>query len=109
VLLVAPATLLTPERSRFLRVLAFRPLTFVGTVSYGFYLWHNSGVIGPVYRQGILATATATQAGVALVPTYALAVAMGSASYSLIERPYLRLAQRWSDTPATPTDRSATA
>lgn len=94
VLFVAPAALLTPERSRFLRVLAFRPLTFVGAVSYGFYLWHHSAIIGPVYRQGVLATANATQAVVLLVAMYALAVAIGYASYALIERPCLRLAQR---------------
>lgn len=105
-LLVAPAALITPERSRFLRVLALRPVTFVGTVSYGFYLWHNSAVVGPVSRLGILATANATQAGLVLVAMYALAVAVGSASYALIERPCLRLAQRWSATPATSPDRS---
>lgn len=109
VLLVAPAALITPERSRFLRVLALRPVTFVGTVSYGFYLWHNSAVIGPLSRLGILATANATQAAVVLVVMYALAVAIGGASYSLIERPCLRLAQRWSATPARSAKRSVAA
>ena len=66
------------------RVLAWRPIVWIGTVSYGLYLWH-----WPVYvilspgRTGISGTAL-------LVLRFAVTFAVAALSYYLVERPVRR-------------------
>ena len=82
------------QRSPVARVLSFRPLTFVGRISYGTYLWHF-----PLFayvdhaRTGLSGWALA---GVRIVPTLMIA----TASFYLVERPirtgtFLRSWRAW--------------
>lgn len=69
-----------PQPSRLGRLLALRPLVFVGKISYALYLWHV-----------VFLFALAK-----LPATVELALAFGAAtlSYYVIERPFLRWKRR---------------
>jgi len=83
-LVVADARLVEP--GWFARGLAWRPLHFVGTISYGIYLWHWPVI---VYLNG-------TRTGLSTWPLNLLRIAVtllvSVASYYLVERP-IRLAK----------------
>ena len=83
-LIVADARLIEP--GRFARALAWRPLHFIGTISYGIYLWHWPVI---VYLNG-------ARTGLSTWPLDLLRVAVtllvSTASYYLVERP-IRLAK----------------
>ena len=71
------------------RFLSLRPLVFTGRISYGLYLWHFPLLLitGPdLYRHGI----TVLLGGL-FVMTYAIA----TASYFIVERPFLRIKGRF--------------
>jgi hypothetical protein len=95
-LVVADARLVQP--GRFGRLLAARPLHFLGTISYGIYLWHWPVI---VYVNG-------QRTGLSEWPLdllrVALTLAISTASYYLVERPirmaHLRGWLRWSLAPA---------
>lgn len=70
-------------------VLRFKPLTWVGRISYGLYLWHWP-VRGLVF--GKAAQASWKQIVVAVVLSFAIT----SFSFYLIERPFLRWKKRFS-------------
>ncbi len=71
-----------------LRWLTWRPIAWVGTITYGLYLWHIPVI---VYLRGNgLLPGGALSALVALP----VAVALGAASWYLLERPCMRLAAR---------------
>ena len=77
-------------RAPLTRVLSLRPLVFLGEVSYGIYLWHeaihhvlfNEGVLSSSYIPGFLEIATCT-------------IALATGTYYLVEKPALRLKNRW--------------
>ena len=83
-LVVADARLVEP--GWFARGLAWRPLHFVGTISYGIYLWHWPVI---VYLNG-------ARTGLSTWPLnllrIAVTLAVSTASYYLVERP-IRLAK----------------
>jgi peptidoglycan/LPS O-acetylase OafA/YrhL len=91
--LLAPAMFGDQTRGRARRVLASRPLVYLGTISLGFYLFHlallfnvqewlaPAGESGEFY--GSLPTVFAL--------TFVTSIAMASISYYLVERPFLRL------------------
>jgi len=83
-LVVADARLIAP--GWFARGLAWRPLHFVGTISYGIYLWHWPVI---VYLNG-------ARTGLSTWPLnllrIAVTLAVSTASYYLVERP-IRLAR----------------
>lgn len=83
-LVVADARLVEP--GRLARGLAWRPLHFIGTISYGIYLWHWPVI---VYLNGV-------RTGLSTWPLDLLRIAvtlvLSTASYYLIERP-IRLAR----------------
>ncbi len=73
------------------RVLASRPVAYVGTVSYGMYLVHMLSL--NVVRR--LLHGAAAPAVVTFALTAALALAVASVSYRFFERPFLRLKERF--------------
>ncbi len=81
-LVVADARLVEP--GWFSRVVAWHPLHFIGTISYGIYLWHWPVI---VYLNG-------TRTGLSTWPLDALRIAVtlavSTASYYLVERPIRR-------------------
>jgi peptidoglycan/LPS O-acetylase OafA/YrhL len=87
VLLVAPAVFGDGGWPR--RVLAWRPLVWVGTVSYSLYLWHYA-----VIAQGLDWLGRAPE-GLEWLAWYAgalaAALAVAAASYYAVERPFMRL------------------
>jgi peptidoglycan/LPS O-acetylase OafA/YrhL len=83
-LVVADARLVEP--GTFARGLAWKPLHFVGTISYGIYLWHWP----------VIVYLTAARTGLSTWPLnllrIAVTLAVSTASYYLVERP-VRLAR----------------
>jgi peptidoglycan/LPS O-acetylase OafA/YrhL len=84
--LLAPAVLGADGGGTVRRLLAWRPLAWVGLISYGLYLWHLD-VLRELDDRGVPAAAV-----VLLGP--ALALAAGAASWYLVERHALRLGRR---------------
>jgi peptidoglycan/LPS O-acetylase OafA/YrhL len=78
-LVVADARLI--DRGLFARVLSMRPLHFLGTISYGIYLWH-----WPIFVY-----LTGARTGLSAAPLDIIRVAatlvVATASYYLVERP----------------------
>ncbi len=74
------------EPGRFSRALAWRPLHFIGTISYGIYLWHWPVI---VYLNG-------ARTGLPTLPLDVVRIAVtllvATASYYMVERP-IRLAK----------------
>jgi peptidoglycan/LPS O-acetylase OafA/YrhL len=68
------------------KALAFGPMVFLGRISYGLYLWHLP----------ILAAFGVFGAGLTLmaVPAVGVSMAAATASYYLVERPFLRRKSR---------------
>ena len=88
---VLPAVFSAPRRGLPSRLLAWRPLAWVGLVSYAVFLWHNP-VIAMISRLGWVHGGT--QVGRALLyVTIALAITLPIAalSYYYVERPFLSL------------------
>jgi peptidoglycan/LPS O-acetylase OafA/YrhL len=71
-----------------LRWLAWRPLAWIGTITYGLYLWHIPVIV--FARGNGLLPGGALSAFVALP----LAVAFGAASWYLLEQPLMKRAAR---------------
>ena len=67
--------------------LVWRPLTWLGTISYGLYLWHQ--VFLQAAPWGVPATGWRREAAVAL------AIAVAALSYYLLEKPLLRVKRRF--------------
>jgi peptidoglycan/LPS O-acetylase OafA/YrhL len=78
-----------------LRWLAWRPLAWIGTITYGLYLWHIPVIV--FARGNGLLPGGALSALVALP----LAVALGAASWYLIEQPLMNRAARLRRTAAS--------
>lgn len=72
------------------RVLGFRPLVWMGQLSYGLYIWHY-----PIFRQF---TRFDWAPFVVTLAKLALTFAVASASYYWLEMPFLRLKSRFSAT-----------
>ena len=83
-LVVADARLLSP--GRLSRGLAWRPLHFLGTISYGIYLWHWPVI---VYINGERTGLSTWPLDIVRV---VVTLALSTASYYLVERP-IRLAR----------------
>ena len=73
--------------------LTFRPLVWTGRISYGLYLWHYP-VFGYVHTLGLPGPA-------ALAVMYVAVFVVAGLSYYCIERPFLRMKQRFK-APANP-------
>jgi peptidoglycan/LPS O-acetylase OafA/YrhL len=88
--LVAPAVFGSQERGAIRALLRTRVLALVGVVSYGIYLWHEAALeLFLRWTGDRIFTIPLWE----LLPTVtALAIAAGTASYILVERPFLRSA-----------------
>ena len=84
--LLAPAVLGTARGGAVRGVLAWRPLAWVGLVSYGLYLWHLD-VLREVAELDL-------PRGIAIPFGVAVALALAAASWYLLERRALRLGRR---------------
>lgn len=90
--LVVAGIVLKPA-SRMVRALEWRPLAFIGTVSYGVYLLH---VIVLYATQRVLTRVQIDGQGViAFIVCTAGTIALAALSYRVFERPLLRLKDRW--------------
>lgn len=90
--LVLPAVFGPQDVSLYRRFLRWRPVVYVGLVSYGAYLWHNNFLEQtrewagfPVFNGSFI---------LLLTVTFSLAVVVASASYFFIELPILKLRDR---------------
>jgi peptidoglycan/LPS O-acetylase OafA/YrhL len=72
------------------RLMGVRPLAHLGTISYSLYLWHLP-LKYLAERMGWLDRGHAIQTPVALLAVFAASVVCAQLSYTLIERPALRL------------------
>jgi peptidoglycan/LPS O-acetylase OafA/YrhL len=88
-LLLAPLVFGEDNRGLIRRILGIRPLVFVGTVSYAFYLWHYQLLLK---LEGSLIPHGELYMTVVLI---ALSLVAGALSWYLLERPTQRLAARW--------------
>lgn len=89
---------LMQERPRTLmQIVEFRPLTMLGRISYGFYLWHY-----PVFRvivpRHLLPASASSALEIAL--DCGVSCALACCSFILIEQPFLRLKRRWEMRPS---------
>ena len=91
--LVAAAVAAVPGRGMVGRALANRPAVFLGTVSYGIYLWHVT-VIVALERTGVLGALTWHPFLTAAVLALGITVAVAAASWYAWERPLLRAGSR---------------
>jgi peptidoglycan/LPS O-acetylase OafA/YrhL len=91
VAVLIPAVFGDPHRGLTRRILASRPLVYVGLISYGFYLFHWA-VIQQLFRwklEGRIGFLTSYWSW--YVTALAGALVLGSLSYYLVERPALSL------------------
>jgi peptidoglycan/LPS O-acetylase OafA/YrhL len=86
-LLVIPAVLAPRVGGAIRRALAWRPIVFIGVVSYGLYLWHTF-VGGELYDFKWIPR------DLRVVVAYTATVAVATASWYLLERPIMNLARR---------------
>jgi peptidoglycan/LPS O-acetylase OafA/YrhL len=93
--LLVPAVVAASEGGAIRRALAWRPLAWIGLVSSGVYLWHLDAI-----RE--LAD-TGAPGAVVVVVGPAIAIALGAASWYVLERYALRLGRRAADR-GTPRD-----
>jgi peptidoglycan/LPS O-acetylase OafA/YrhL len=93
------------ERSWIARLLARQPLVFLGRISYGLYVWHWIGTqVGPgLARPWLSAHVNLDRAYVgwlsAVLPAFALTLALSVLSYFALERPFLRIKSRFTLVP----------
>jgi peptidoglycan/LPS O-acetylase OafA/YrhL len=96
VAVLAPAIFTSERRDRVRRLLAWRPLLYVGLVSYGVYLWHQAlvqrigGELTPWMRD-TLGLGLEARFAVLFAVTLAAATSVATVSYYALERPLLRL------------------
>ena len=91
VMILVPAAFGPPNR--FKAVLGSAPARWLGTVSYGVFLWHLL-VLESIYILGDRALFTGDLLGTYLV-TFGGGLLLASTSYYLLERPLLQWSSRW--------------
>jgi peptidoglycan/LPS O-acetylase OafA/YrhL len=89
VLVMVPAVF-GPMNNKLAGVLTWRPLVYMGMVSYSFYIWHGRAfhAIGRHWNDGVWPALGF------VVVAFVWSLAMATASYYVIERPFIRFARR---------------
>ncbi len=93
VLLVSPLVLDAGRRTWIQGCLSHRAIAWVGTVSYGAYLWHHAIMLRYV-DIGAVGRMNTFNEMLFVAGLYGVVLAIGAASWYLIERPALRLTDR---------------
>lgn len=93
---------LVTDSSPLSRVLSWRPLVYLGLVSYGLYLWHL-----PVYKLLYYQFDAWPFLAVAALAV-AVSLALAALSYHLVEQPFLGHRRRAADSPPMPPHAVAT-
>ncbi len=105
--LVIPAVFGPQDRSVVRRFLRWRPVAFLGVVSYGIYLWHITAT-ALVRDQWWGLSYTQVEFWKLVVPVFVLTLAFATLSWFVIERPLIQRSRRplWrrSARDATPND-----
>ncbi len=92
-LLVLAVACARPSDGFLGRLLGSRPLVFLGTVSFGIYLYHL-GVLGLLGETGLLPTGTLWSLVLWMACLLVGAIGLGALSWYLIERPGIRYSKR---------------
>ncbi|MEI6793447.1 MAG: acyltransferase [Actinomycetes bacterium] len=90
-LIVLPAVFSSSTRSFGARVLRWRPIVWLGLVSYGLFLWQAGPLLIIVNQQWISSGHWVVRFVEFAALAIALTVPLAALSYYLIERPFLRL------------------
>jgi peptidoglycan/LPS O-acetylase OafA/YrhL len=97
-LLLLPAVFGEDRRDPIRRFLAWRPIAYVGMISYSFYLYHFGVLVFQARRWNELGWGTVPDSGPKwaawLICAYLGTVAVGSVSFWLIEKPFMNLKYR---------------
>jgi peptidoglycan/LPS O-acetylase OafA/YrhL len=88
--LLAPVTFVGSSGGFYRRLMAWKPLAYIGLVSYGIYLWHDAWIVRAVHWSGgsVALKAPFWTVGVS---AFSLSVVMGALSWHFLERPILEL------------------
>jgi peptidoglycan/LPS O-acetylase OafA/YrhL len=88
--LLAPVTFVGSSGGLYRRLMATKPLAYIGLVSYGIYLWHDAWIVRAVHWSGGFVALKAPFWTVG-VSAFSLSVVMGALSWHFLERPVLEL------------------
>jgi peptidoglycan/LPS O-acetylase OafA/YrhL len=92
-LLLLPAVFGDERRDPIRRFLAWRPIAFVGLISYSFYLYHFAVIVFQ-YRRWDSVPDGGLEWFLWLAPAYLATVAVGAVGFYLIEKPFMSLRNR---------------
>lgn len=91
--LLLPAVSGPQRRGLVRRFLASRVMVFLGTISYGIYLWHQTVIDLVMHHSGWKIWQVSFLPF--FIPVLAITVALSALTYYLVERPCQRLAKEW--------------
>jgi len=92
-LLFLPAVFAPRDRSLFTRVIANRPMIWMASISYGFYLWHLP-VVTAIARHQLFDIDVADQPVLFALSGFAVTTALSALTYYLIGKPAIEYSHR---------------
>lgn len=91
--LLLPAVFGPQDRGFVRRLLACRPLAFLGTISYGIYLWHTAAIDLVLERGGWQMFRVPYPPFLAIV--LGLTITVATITHYLVEKPCIRISRGW--------------